>query len=383
MGVGVVRLLGPVQFVDSQGADVPLRSVSMRRLLAVLAVSRSGPLRGEYLADLFATTPSAFRTSVSRLRSRIGETTIRSDPTGYRLDCQVDAQIFTDLLEAASGDVSLDRIEQALGWWQGPALEEFRHESWAGAEAARLDEMRLVAVERRVEQLITQSRCGEAVAAAEMLVAAHPFRDRARGLLIEALAGDGRQAESLRAFQAYRLFLAEESGTVPSAHVCSIEQRVVAEWHDLGRATATPPGAGGPPRTPLQVEIPLHGALDAGAPIVGRVEPLALLATDLSAVRHGSIRVARVSGDAGIGKTTLLGAFAQACAGVVGIGPLWTMRRDVGAAATVPQHRPHARRTRSVGDAHCPRRSARWGARSDRSPPARTGMGSGSGRRRR
>jgi len=312
MGVGVVRLLGPVQFIDAQGADVPLRSVSMRRLLAVLAVSRAGPLRSEYLVDLIGTTPSAFRTSVSRLRSRIGETTIRSDPSGYRLDCRVDAQMFTDLVEDSERDVSLARIEQALGLWRGPAIEEFRHEQWAEAEAARLDEMRLVAVENRVEQLIRTARCGEAVAAAEALVASHPFRDRARGLLMEALAGDGRQAESLRAFQAYRSFLAEESGTEPSAHVGSIERRVAAGWHDLGRAAATEP-AGGPTTTPQQVQIPLPGALELGAPIAGRVAQMALLEADLAAARRGSIRVARLSGDAGIGKTTLIAAFAHAC----------------------------------------------------------------------
>ena len=87
MSVGVVRLLGPVQFVDGHDVDIALRSVSMRRLLAVLAVSRAGPLRTAYLVDLLGVTPSAFRTSVSRLRARIGDEAIRSDATGYRLDC--------------------------------------------------------------------------------------------------------------------------------------------------------------------------------------------------------------------------------------------------------------------------------------------------------
>ena len=312
MGVGVVRLLGPVQFIDADGADVPLRSASMRRLLAVLAVSRSGPLRSEHLVDLLGISPSALRTSVSRLRSRIGDATILSDPTGYQLDCRVDAQTFIDLLERSETDLSLARIEDALGWWRGSAIEEFRHEPWAEAEAAKLDEMRLIAVERRIELLTSHARCGEAVAAAEALVAAHPYRDRARGLLMEALAGDGRQAESLRAFQDYRSFLSEESGTEPSAHVRSIERRVAAGWHELGRSSS------GTARravevTPSRVEIPLPGALDLRTTIVGRAAQLALLEADFAAARRGSIRVARISGDAGIGKTTLLAAFAHAC----------------------------------------------------------------------
>jgi len=285
----------------------------MRRLLAVLAVSRAGPLRTEYLVDLLGVTPSAFRTSVSRLRSRIGEEAIRSDATGYRLDCPVDAQVFSDLVDVSNGVASLTRIDEALSLWSGPAIEEFRHEPWAEAEAARLDEMRLVAIEDRVELLIGRARCGEAVAAAEAQVAAHPFRDRARGLLMEALSGDGRQAEALRVFQEYRSFLAEETGTEPSAHVRSIERRVAAGAHDLGGgSSATVRNRDHPSPRPM-VEIPLAGAMEYGAQLVGRSRQLALLESDLAAVRHGSLRVVRLSGDAGIGKTTLLAAFAHLC----------------------------------------------------------------------
>lgn len=312
MSLGVVRLLGPVQFIDSQGTDVPLRSVSMRRLLAVLAVSRAGPVRSDFLVDLIGITPSALRTSVSRLRSRIGEATIRSEPNGYRLDCRVDAEMFSGLFEDSEREASLARIEQALGLWRGSAIEEFRHEVWAEAEAARLDEMRLVAVENCVVQLIRNARCGEAVAAAEALVAAHPYRDRARGLLMEALAGDGRQAESLRAFQDYRSFLAESSGTEPSVHVGSIERRVAAGWHDLGGAAARQ-STKGPNTEPQHLRIPLPGALVFGAPMAGRAAQMAVLEADLAAARGGSIRVTRISGDAGIGKTTLIAAFAHAC----------------------------------------------------------------------
>ena len=75
-------------------------------------------------------------------------------------------------------------------------------------------------------------RPGEAVASLEAHIAANPLRDRPRGLLIQALASEGRQAEALRAYQAYRRFLADEIGTEPSALVRSIERRVAAGWVD-------------------------------------------------------------------------------------------------------------------------------------------------------
>jgi len=313
MAVGVVRLLGTVQFVDERGGVISFRSAPMRRMLAVLAVSRAGPLRSDHLVDMLGTTPSAFRTSVSRLRARIGNDTIRSDATGYRLDCSVDAQMFADLLDVSNRAASLTRIDEALSLWTGPAIDEFRHEPWAEAEANRLDELRLVAIEDRVDLLIARARCGEAVATLKVHVADHPFRDRARGLLMEALAGDGRQADSLRVFQEYRSFLDEECGTEPSAHVRSIEKRVAAGWQDsAGGSCPTPRRRDDLSRPPL-IEIPLAGAMDHGVSIVGRDRQLALLESELAAVRRGALRVVRLSGDAGMGKTTLLSAFARTC----------------------------------------------------------------------
>ena len=238
-----VRILGAVRFVTDDGGKVDLPSPSQRRLLAALALAAGATLRPEYLSDLLDVTPGALRTAVSRLRARLGEQTIGTDAAGYRVNCAVDAAKFTDLLlETPVRPDRLAALDAALALWDGEALDEFRHEPWAEAEAARLDELRCVAIEDRAQLLFRGGRGGEAVASLEAHVAKHPLRDRARGLLIQALAVDGRQADALRAYQAYRTFLAEETGTEPSAPVRAIERRVAAGWSgDESAATVTLP----------------------------------------------------------------------------------------------------------------------------------------------
>ena len=244
MQIPFVRILGAVRFVSDRGETIDLPSTSQRRLLAALALAAGATLRAEYLSDLLEISPGAFRTAISRLRSRLGEETISTDAVGYRLNCTVDATRFAALLEHPDRSDRLAALDAALALWDGEALDEFRHESWAESDAARLDQLRCVAIEDRADLLARAGRAGEAVASLEAHVGKHPLRDRARGLLIEALAIDGRQADSLRAYQAYRSLLAEETGTEPSAPVRAIERRVAAGWsgHDATEAATLPVG---------------------------------------------------------------------------------------------------------------------------------------------
>jgi DNA-binding SARP family transcriptional activator len=200
----------------------------------------------------------------------IGDGVIRTDSAGYRITCAVDATMFTDLLvDRPDRPDRLSALDGALALWEGEALDEFRHEPWAAPEVARLDELRALAVEDRAELLIGRGRAEEAVAALEPHVAAHPLRDRPRGLLIQALASSGRQADALRAFQAYRAFLAEETGTEPSALVRSIERRVAAGWDDADalerdvRSGSVPAGRHGSSRCRCPASSPRHPSSSA------------------------------------------------------------------------------------------------------------------------
>jgi len=306
-----VRLLGAIRFVTDAGEVLDLPSPAQRRLLAALALASGATHRAEYLSDVLELSAGSLRTTVSRLRSRIGEHAIHTDTAGYRITCGVDATMFTDLLvERPDHPDRLAALEEALDLWHGDALDEFRHEAWAAPEVARLDELRALAIEDRSQLLITRFRPGEAVASLEALVAANPLRDRPRGLLIQALASDGRQAEALRAYQLYRTYLADSTGTEPSPTVRSIERRVAA-----GRTAAdfiaperSPPG----PKHWPPVEVPLPGHLSDGPALIGRQREMTWLESDLVAARSGSMRTALLGGEAGIGKTTLLAAFARA-----------------------------------------------------------------------
>jgi DNA-binding SARP family transcriptional activator len=332
-----VRLLGAVRFVTDEGVTVALPSASQRRLLAVLALASGATLRPEYLSDLLDVSSGALRTSVSRLRSRLGEETISTDAVGYRITCPVDIEMFTDLLvESDDGPDRLTALDEALALWEGEALDEFRHEPWAEAEAARLDELRCVAVEDRAELLIGRGRAPEAVASLEAHVAAHPLRDRARGLQIQALASDGRQADALRAYQDYRTTLVEETGTEPSALVRSIERRVAAGW--AGGHDADEDQAGRAPGPAATFAVPLPGVLARAPRLIGRRRELSWLESELVQARTGTLRVVLLSGEAGVGKSTLLAAFGRTY-GESGVATVVYGRCDDGAAVPLQPFR--------------------------------------------
>ena len=98
MGTAHIRLLGAVRFVTDRGEVVDLPSAAQRRLLAALAVAGGTTQRTEHLSDTLELSTGSLRTTVSRLRSRIGDDLIQTDTTGYRVTCAVDATMFTDLL---------------------------------------------------------------------------------------------------------------------------------------------------------------------------------------------------------------------------------------------------------------------------------------------
>ena len=314
-----MRILGEVSVVVAGGGELQLPSASQRRLVAVLALDPGRTIRRDRLCDLLGVTPGALRTTVSRLRARLGSAVISTDAVGYRLTAPVDATIFVDHLRGPIDHHDrLSVLDEALGLWHGDALDEFRHEHWAEAEAAGLEEIRSRAVEERAELLIDRRRAAEAVAALKPHIAANPLRDRPRGLLIRALAAEGRQADALRAFQDYRTLLAEETGTEPSAEVRTLEQHVAAgsqEVHGVsaGRAVAArgPGRASTSPAQDLGWSIPFPAALARTATLVGRRRERAAIAEELEASRSGSWRTVLVGGEAGVGKTTLVAELAR------------------------------------------------------------------------
>lgn len=308
--VASVRVLGGVHAVATDGSFIDLPSASQRRLLAILALHAPRRLRSEWLADALDISPGALRTSVSRVRATVGAAMLETTSSGYALVGTVDAARFSQAVaDAAGADDRVHALQHALALWGGPALEEFAGEEWADGEIARLTEIHAGTVDDLAQELVEVRRSVDAVALLEGQIARHPFRDRSRGLLIRALASEGRQADALRAFQRYRSLLIEELGTDPSPDVVRIERRVATGWDgvDAGdRASAQPSH-----RAPAVVAIPLPNVLARPAPFAGRAEPLAVLENELALVGDASLRCVMFGGEAGIGKTALLAAFAR------------------------------------------------------------------------
>ncbi|MET0461375.1 MAG: BTAD domain-containing putative transcriptional regulator, partial [Ilumatobacteraceae bacterium] len=305
----MVGVLGPIVVVAA-AEPTSLPSSPQRRLLAVLALHAPAAVRAEQLAELLDVSPSGLRTMVTRLRRALGEESmVVTDAGAYRLTADVDATLFGTALTApaiqtvSDPDTRLPALEAALAYWRGPAYDEFAHEPWAAGEAARLDELHAAATEDHAAALLDAHRWSDAIAELSAHVARHPLRDRPRGLLMRALAGDGRQAEALRAGREYRRLLAEEVGTEPSAAVRLVERRIAGGWDqtaDTGSRVASPPSVG--------VGLPTPLAIARQAPFVGR----AALADELTdSWRTGAWRALIVGGEPGIGKTRLVAELAH------------------------------------------------------------------------
>jgi Bacterial transcriptional activator domain. len=309
--IASVRVLGGVQAVAADGSPIDLPSASQRRLLAILALHSPRRLRSEWLADALDVSPGALRTTVSRVRATVGATVLESGSTGYALVADVDAALFCRAVgEAAAAKDPVPALARALALWNGPPLEEFGGEEWAGGEIARLTEIHAGAVDDLADALIEAHRPANAVALLEGQVASSPYRDRPRGLLIRALASAGRQADALRAFQQYRELLIDEFGTDPSPDVVRIERRVATGWNGVesvrgARATSEFETANDVLELPLPAELKLLGQF------VGRTRQLEVLTSELALVTTTGARCVVVGGEAGIGKTTLLVGFAQ------------------------------------------------------------------------
>jgi predicted ATPase/DNA-binding SARP family transcriptional activator len=298
--IAFVRLLGPVQVVTTSNVTLDLPSVTQRRILAFLALEARRPIRSERLAEDLQMSAGSLRTSVSRLRKLLGSEVLRTDAVGYRLEVDVDSELFQGALTRVERDADrLASLERAFAWWRGPALEEFREEPWARSESVRLTELYAAAVEEHAAELTARARWPEAVAALERHIAAHPLRDHPRGLLMQALAGSGRQAEALAVYRTYRGYLTAEVGTEPSAEVREIG-RAIARGVD-GGALHQPASAAPTAPVTLSSDLPRYRSS-----LIGRSDDLEALTGQLR-----TTRLVTLSGVGGVGKSRLAVALAH------------------------------------------------------------------------
>src|SRR5262245_48632645 len=178
--------------------------------------------------------PTALHGHVSNLRRLIGADRIRTRPPGYLLQvsaAELDVARFESLIAQTRARDDPEersvRLREALALWHGEPLAELCHEAFAAREIARLKELRLGAIEDRVDADLALGRHAELVAELEPLVAEHPFRERLRGQLMLALYRGGRQAEALHVFQSGRRALVEELGIDPGAPLQQLELSIL------------------------------------------------------------------------------------------------------------------------------------------------------------
>lgn len=236
------RILGPLEAYDA-GRPVALGGSKQRGVLAIL-LTRAGEVvsRDRLIDDLWAGDPppsavSILQTYVSHLRKALGRDVVVTRASGYAVDLaghELDLVRFERLLDEARGQppaVAAALLREALGLWRGPALADFRYEPFAQAEIARLEELRVAALERRIEAELELGRHAELVGDIEGLVRAHPLRERPRALLMRALYGAGRQAEALAVYQDARRVLVDQLGIEPSLELQELERAILR--HDV------------------------------------------------------------------------------------------------------------------------------------------------------
>src|SRR5712691_6238907 len=216
------RILGPLEVLEG-GRPVEVEGAKQRALLAVLLLNANRIVPSDRLIDaLWEEWPperpdEALEASVSQLRESLGEDVLVAGSGGYLLRVekdQVDLHRFEALLrdarEAALAD-SAAKLREALALWRGPALADFAHERFAQPASARLEELRLAALEDRID--------GELAP----LVAEHPSRERLRSQLMLALSRGDRRTETLAAYERAPGPLGEQLGIEPAVAPPQVE----------------------------------------------------------------------------------------------------------------------------------------------------------------
>ena len=238
------RILGPLEVSDGSG-QVFLGGGKPRALLAVLLLHPNEVVSTDRLIDELwgedspERAAAALRVNVSRLRKALPQDVLATKSPGYVIRVEpeeLDLHSFERLVDEGRSllarglpaDAS-ERLRVALSLWRGPPLADFAYESFAQTAIARLEEIRLAAVELRIDADLVIGRHDELVGELEALVAEHPLRERLRRYLMTALYRSGRQAEALDAYQEARRALVEELGIEPSTELQELERAILRQ----------------------------------------------------------------------------------------------------------------------------------------------------------
>ena len=245
-----LRILGPLE-AFANGQQVLIGRGKPQALLALLALRRGTVVSTDAIIDCLwgerppQTAVKSVQVYVSRLRRSLGDDVIVTRPPGYALEIepeQLDLARFERLVDEARQlppAEAATSLRDALALWRGPPLADL-HEGFADAEIARLEELRLSALEERIDTDLALGRSAQVIPELEGLVRTHPYRERLRGQLMLALYRSGRQAEALDVYRETRTTLSEELGLEPGDDLRELERRILAQDSALADSPATP-----------------------------------------------------------------------------------------------------------------------------------------------
>ena len=235
-------ILGPFE-IRSEGRVLELRSAKQRSLLANLLLSANEVVSTDRLIEELwqgrppEKAPNVLQVHVSQLRKVLTPGVLVTRSPGYVLTVdpeQIDAVRFERLVNEGIAALATDEparalqtLERALGLWRGSALSDFAFEDFARTEAARLEELRLLAIEERVDAALALGRHAAIVGELEGVVAANPLRERPAAQLMLALYRSRRQAEALDAYARTRQRLVDELGIDPSPELQRLERAIL------------------------------------------------------------------------------------------------------------------------------------------------------------
>ena len=267
------RILGPLEVLD-EGRAITISGRRQRALLVLLLLHANETLSTDRLIDeLWGERPPAgaaktVQVQISRLRKALlggggdgaaGLVVTRARGYELRLDPErVDVHRFERLAaegrsELAGGhpEGAIAALERALSLWRGPPLVDLAREPFAQAEVARLEDLRLAALEQLIDARLALGGHAEVIGELDSLIARHPYRERLRAQQMLALYRSDRQAEALQAYQDARRTLVEELGIEPGERLRDLERAILAQDPALAA-----PATGSPTRNEGEVSAP-------------------------------------------------------------------------------------------------------------------------------
>ena len=270
------RILGPLEVVDDEQV-LHLSGQKQRALLALLLLDANRVVSTDRIVDALwgeqppRTAATSLQNFVSQLRKLLGSDVVVTKPPGYQLRIapqQLDLERFVRLVDESRTEGSpverSAKLRRALAIWRGRPLADLGFEAFAQQEIGRLEELRLAALEDRVEAELEAGRHSDLVGELEAFADEHPLRERLRSQLMLALYRSGRQAEALQIYHDTRRVLVDELGIEPSPGLQQLHGAILRQ--DPGLEEGQPAVPASEDRIKDVVETMLAGRL---VPVLG------------------------------------------------------------------------------------------------------------------